>query len=202
MDVVKQGVYALFDGEELVYIGQSNNLYYRIGQHINDNTKVFDSFEVFELPTYNKADIDDIEITLISWFNPKFNIRCSEQKQTHHHTKRKFYVNAINKIIDIKDEEKERLQGADWIEHRTLCKDCAKNQANKIKYGLEWSEIERVGICHTPFSEKSDVDGCTFGKLISESKDYQRHIEWVKEMAIDCPNSKWSRMVEEWQVKK
>ena len=47
MKVVTKGVYFLFDDKQLVYIGESDNIYRRIGQHIYDGTKKFDSFEIF-----------------------------------------------------------------------------------------------------------------------------------------------------------
>ena len=33
MNVIEEGVYFLYDKDELVYIGTSDNLYRRIGQH-------------------------------------------------------------------------------------------------------------------------------------------------------------------------
>lgn len=69
LKTIKSGVYFLFDKGELVYIGQSNNVFYRIGQHIGENTKIFDSFEYYET-----NDHLSLEGFLIELFNPKYNI--------------------------------------------------------------------------------------------------------------------------------
>ena len=69
MKVVTAGVYFLFDNKQLVYIGESNNVYMRIGQHIKDGTKKFDSFEVFPCNDRKK-----LEGFLIRALMPKYNI--------------------------------------------------------------------------------------------------------------------------------
>lgn len=68
MEVVKAGVYFLYDHDELVYIGQSNNMYQRIGEHIAQGEKKFDRFELY--PT---ADRIRLEGFLIEMFGPKYN---------------------------------------------------------------------------------------------------------------------------------
>lgn len=69
MNVVKEGVYFLYDKDELVYIGQSDNLYRRIGQHIADGVKTFDRFELY--PTNDRIRLEGF---LIRMFKPKYNI--------------------------------------------------------------------------------------------------------------------------------
>lgn len=69
MNVVEEGVYFLYDKDELVYIGTSDNLYRRIGQHIAEKTKVFDRFEL-----YQTTDRIRLEGFLIKMFKPKYNI--------------------------------------------------------------------------------------------------------------------------------
>lgn len=68
MKMIRGGVYFLYDGEELVYIGQSDNVYRRIGQHISDGQKMFDSFEVYETDDYIR-----LEGLLINLCKPKYN---------------------------------------------------------------------------------------------------------------------------------
>ena len=68
MEVVKEGVYFLYDEGELVYIGTSNNLYQRIGEHIADDKKKFDSFELY--PTTDRLRLEGF---LIDAFKPKYN---------------------------------------------------------------------------------------------------------------------------------
>ena len=72
LKVVKEGVYFLYDGEELVYIGQSDNIYRRIGQHISDGVKRFDSFCFYEVGEERII----LESYLINKFKPKYNQTC------------------------------------------------------------------------------------------------------------------------------
>ena len=69
INVVEKGVYFLFDKGELVYIGESDNLFRRIGQHIYEKRKVFDAFEI-----YPCADRKRLEGFLIRLLHPKYNI--------------------------------------------------------------------------------------------------------------------------------
>lgn len=69
LKVVKEGVYFLYDGEELVYIGQSDNIYRRIGQHISEGVKRFDSFCFYEVGEERII----LESYLINKFQPKYN---------------------------------------------------------------------------------------------------------------------------------
>ena len=69
MKVVTEGVYFLFDNKQLVYIGESDNVYMRIGQHIKDGTKKFDSFEI-----YPCNDRKKLEGFLIRTLMPKYNV--------------------------------------------------------------------------------------------------------------------------------
>lgn len=69
MKVVTEGVYFLYDGDELVYIGTSDNLYRRIGQHIADGKKVFDRFELY--PTTDRLRLEGF---LIQTLKPKYNV--------------------------------------------------------------------------------------------------------------------------------
>lgn len=61
-------VYFLFDGEDLVYIGKTDNIFYRIGTHLTEGQKKFDRFEMFE--TKNN---DRLEALLITLLKPKYN---------------------------------------------------------------------------------------------------------------------------------
>lgn len=69
MNVVHEGVYFLYDGREIVYVGESDNLFRRIGQHIADGSKKFDRFEIY--PT---AERKTLEGFLIRALKPKYNL--------------------------------------------------------------------------------------------------------------------------------
>lgn len=65
------GIYALFNKDELVYIGQSSNLYLRVLEHIVEGKKDFDGIKC----AYNNKllDIQVMETILISKLKPKLN---------------------------------------------------------------------------------------------------------------------------------
>lgn len=69
MQVFTEGVYFLYDGDELVYIGTTDNLYRRIGEHIAEGEKVFDRFEFY--PTTDRIRLEGF---LIKMFKPKYNL--------------------------------------------------------------------------------------------------------------------------------
>ena len=68
MKPIKGAVYFLFNKGELVYIGQSNNVYLRIGQHIKEGEKIFDEFRIYETDDYIR-----LEAFLIGALRPKYN---------------------------------------------------------------------------------------------------------------------------------
>lgn len=68
--VLEPGIYVLFHGDEVVYVGQSKNPQARIGQHAASPVKTFDSF-VF-IPCAEEH-LDREEVAMIRRFRPKLN---------------------------------------------------------------------------------------------------------------------------------
>lgn len=64
------GVYLLFSGEQIVYVGKSINVVPRIFQHKREGQKVFD--KAYFLPCH-ASKLDEIEGSLIYAFRPKYN---------------------------------------------------------------------------------------------------------------------------------
>lgn len=66
-----QGLYFLYLGDDLVYIGKSNNIRGRLIQHIDAGDKDFDSWSYFEMdvPSCIQAERE-----LIQRFRPKYNL--------------------------------------------------------------------------------------------------------------------------------
>lgn len=62
------GIYFLFDGDEIVYVGQSVDIMTRIGAHLRD--KIFDSFNYIEC---GLRDLNNLEATYILELKPKYN---------------------------------------------------------------------------------------------------------------------------------
>ena len=63
------GVYVLCHEGTIVYVGESSNIFMRIGQHIAEGRKLFDSFTFYET-----ADRKRLESFLINTMRPKYNI--------------------------------------------------------------------------------------------------------------------------------
>lgn len=68
-EIQKRGIYYLYNKWELVYIWQSENIYTRIYNHIND--KEFDSFSYLEID--KNISLDNIEMSEIIKYKPKYN---------------------------------------------------------------------------------------------------------------------------------
>lgn len=67
---VKQGVYFLFNGGELMYIGKSVSVFSRISQHIGE----FDYDEVWFMPVRgNATTLKEVESALIYLYQPPQN---------------------------------------------------------------------------------------------------------------------------------
>jgi excinuclease UvrABC nuclease subunit len=68
------GVYFLFDGEELVYIGKSWNCFLRVAEHTRKETdKVFTSWSF--VPTEYDESLLELEKQLIKEHRPKYNVQ-------------------------------------------------------------------------------------------------------------------------------
>lgn len=67
---IRFGVYLLIDSGDVVYVGQSRNLAFRVSSHIQSEEKVFDSVEFHEC---SEEDLPEIEAMLIATIKPKYN---------------------------------------------------------------------------------------------------------------------------------
>ena len=66
------GIYFLFDGNELVYVGRGWNCLLRVAAHTRKNVdKVFTSWNY--LPVKNEKEYRELEKELINKYSPKFN---------------------------------------------------------------------------------------------------------------------------------
>lgn len=65
-------IYALIKDQEVVYIGQSSNVMARLGSHIQERVKDFDSYAIVCKATHE--DVDAIERKYIEDLKPKYNI--------------------------------------------------------------------------------------------------------------------------------
>lgn len=70
-----RGLYALRRWGKIVYIGQSNNILRRIGEHAAEGVKEFDSFSYIRCD--DKRERDRLEAHWINYFKPKYNINLN-----------------------------------------------------------------------------------------------------------------------------
>lgn len=72
MKKITSGVYFLYENDELVYIGESENVFSRIGTHIKEGVKDFDNWTYVEVD--NTKNRKHLESFLINICKPKYNI--------------------------------------------------------------------------------------------------------------------------------
>ena len=66
------GVYFLFDGKELVYVGKGWNCFLRIAEHTRkDSDKIFTSWNYIHIE--DEAEYNALERKLINKYSPKYN---------------------------------------------------------------------------------------------------------------------------------
>ena len=71
MKVITSGVYFLYRDNKLVYVGESGNVFGRIGEHIREGIKEFDEFEFIEL---SEIERKSMEAFLIEIIRPEYNL--------------------------------------------------------------------------------------------------------------------------------
>lgn len=166
MDALGQGVYFLFKGERLVYIGKSNSIYARIGQHCV-SSKDFDSWEYYEAKDYTDIELGSLEATLISNFCPPYNGTHAHGDEITYTTKNQ-YMKHIRGLI--KDFEEEHLITTENTV--TRCKNCAYwNAVDRVRVGGRTMQYTNHVHCPMwralPNAQKNgfplESDGCSRG---------------------------------------
>ena len=74
---MRPAIYVLFQGEEVVYVGQSINVYSRLGTHYQEGTKEFDSFRILYC---KKKRMSYWERKLIKAYEPRYNVSQNRRK--------------------------------------------------------------------------------------------------------------------------
>ena len=201
MEIYKKGVYGLFDGDELVYIGQSTNLYSRIGNHIKEDVKKFDSFELFPVSSeYTEDDLNSVEARLISWFLPKYNKALAYGDKQHKCKKKDGYCRSIRKIVEMCDAE---ISKTDIVPPQfCFCKDCAFNGANHdgipsiLSYRLKQHCFSFVYKRQEEWW--NEYDGCMKGLPMDECKAFAKR-EPLTEEEVEKIRELQSRMWGNWK---
>lgn len=87
----KRGIYFLYRGLDLVYIGQTTHLDQRLHNHTQDKTKEFDSYKFLEIN--GTIDLSVLEITLIKRFQPVYNKNSKVDTSRKERNKQQYYKN-------------------------------------------------------------------------------------------------------------
>src|SRR5579863_1939382 len=74
----ESGIYFLYRDNEIVYIGKSNDIYFRISTHISEGKKIFDRASFIRHPVNDNLPV--LEKYLIETFLPEYNKDMATQK--------------------------------------------------------------------------------------------------------------------------
>ena len=138
-------VYALWDRDEIVYVGQSTQLGQRITVHAKN--KIFDSYSFFDCKSFD--EMDAIESTLIIRLRPKYNVqygsgyeslaklrkRISKISDKHKYNP-KYYVKKIRKCLSETDIEMIEFKGSTVIKTQDV--------PNALEYILEGDYVKGI----------------------------------------------------------
>jgi excinuclease UvrABC nuclease subunit len=71
-------VYILLTGLDVLYVGQSTNILARLGSHLSDPSKRSAVTSVRIISCKTKREMDQLEMSLIGFYQPPLNIRGKE----------------------------------------------------------------------------------------------------------------------------
>ena len=138
-------VYALWDKDEIVYVGQSTQLGQRIMAHTKD--KLFDSYSFFDCGSFE--EMDSIESTLIIQLQHKYNTQYGKGYESlaklrrrirkisdKHKYNSNYYVNKIRKCLSETDIEMIEFKGSTVIKTQDVPK--------ALEYILEGDYVEGI----------------------------------------------------------
>ena len=138
-------VYALWDKDEIVYVGQSTQLSQRIMAHTKN--KLFDSYSFFDCKSFD--EMDSIESTLIIQLQPKYNVQYGNGYESlanlrkrirkisdKHKYNPKYYVRKIRKCLSDTDIEIIEFKGSTVIK--------TKDVPKALEYILEGDYVKGI----------------------------------------------------------
>ena len=128
-DAVEYHVYILYKNDEIVYVGQTKQLLFRIGNH--SKTKDFDQFSYISCESYE--EMMDIETALILELQPKYNHRVGGS-----------YIS----VNGFRDKVKE-IAGSSYDSSMYI---------NRIRKKLKESDIELVNFKDSILFHKKDME--------------------------------------------
>ena len=126
------GVYFLYDQGELVYVGQSNDIYRRISEHSHGRVKPGQTIKQFDEWKYIQCDDEElrcaVEYAFISYSHPKYN----EDYRYYPKGERLFRNNSYEKYSHMERplNEYQLFRLVDLIDKLTVCHENNTNNQN------------------------------------------------------------------------
>jgi predicted GIY-YIG superfamily endonuclease len=91
------GIYALYKGEDLYYVGLSKNLRSRLKQHLKDkHSRKWDTFKIFKVRKVNY--LKDMETLILQIARPEGNRQMGKLPSKQRHALTKSLKAALNKM--------------------------------------------------------------------------------------------------------
>ena len=152
MKVITSGVYFLYRDNKLVYVGESGNVFGRIGEHIREGIKEFDEFEFIEL---SEIERKSMEAFLIEIIRPEYNLIGG-----------KTIVKTPDEYL-IKKPTKKRIRGED-----KEYKDCCCDLYNEVEKLVPLSRLV-IALNTTTYRLRDALEGMNAPIIV---ENYNTHV--------------------------
>lgn len=110
------GVYFLFEGEEVVYVGESNDVFLRVRTHFSDPRMKFDKWAYLKIPADERREV---ELEYIRMFQPHLNTRgikfYGTQRRRNWRNKTRFIVHESGLYKSIEPTWEDHLRASETI---------------------------------------------------------------------------------------
>lgn len=188
------GIYLLYDAEEVVYIGKSISISGRLSTH-RASDKLFDSVIIMEIN--NVADMHILELVLINKYKPKYNIDSkSEDEMTVRITMPNISSVSINEYVSTngKITEENIIKGSSAVaELRAYLVSIEDNDCKDVEtVGFRTTVLQKTAIAVLTVAKKNIkavVAMAQYGVKPASYKLLHRH--------FDAKNSEHIKLLED-----
>lgn len=133
-----KGVYFLIDGNDIVYVGKSNNIVSRIGEHLHEKTKNFNRY--YTHPNLNNSTYI-MEELYIRLFRPKYNIEYNQNNSVKIIND---LTNRMHSILSHKKILRLRAELTKLVYNKKLSLDMMRNVISKYKIKIPLKRKENI----------------------------------------------------------
>lgn len=136
------GIYLLLDGDEVVYVGQSNNIHWRAVQHRHQSSKQFDRYAYIMCA---ETDVNTIEAYLILHFAPRYNKKLPQNPLwgSLHVVAHELGLKPTDVLAFIKAENVEAVKGTGYYRKQDFWKlaGIATRALEEAEIGLQYGRF-------------------------------------------------------------